>query len=76
MSASLLEAKQRSLQDKLILIEQLRDDAQDEVSCEEPPAWHQAILEERLVELDQCKILGRDVDEVFQELKMEFGIKD
>jgi len=45
-------------------------------SCveEEPPAWHEAVLKEREWEMENCKVLGQNLDEAIKELKAELGI--
>lgn len=53
-------------------------DEYDEVknsSCveEEPPAWHEAVLNEREWEWEHRKVLSKSVEEVFRELKDELG---
>jgi hypothetical protein len=73
------EAKQLSKkEDKVIQSSYLEvlEKSNEEVSLlEEPPAWHEAIVEERYKEWIEGKIESQDLDEAIKELKAELGIE-
>ncbi|MBX9578238.1 MAG: hypothetical protein K2W97_07165 [Chthoniobacterales bacterium] len=72
---TLLETDRQTKHNKVALTKQWIEELQDEVNGDEPPAWHEAILEKRLKEWVQGNEGSQNWDEAIRELKMELGIK-
>src|SRR3990167_10323602 len=69
------EVNKLSRPDKLALMERLWEELENDISFNEPPAWHQAILEERCKEWEYGKEIDQNWDEAMQELRAELNIK-
>lgn len=48
----------------------------EEYCLEEPPAWHEAVLEERIKNWEEGKIESQSLDEAIRELRAELGIRE
>ena len=72
---TLLKVDQRSKLGDIALAKQWWEESRDEVSSDEPPAWHEAVLEERLKAWEEGKETSQDLEEAVVEMKARLGIK-